>query len=78
MGKTKNGGSLNRIPILDGINYDYWKAMMDAFLKSLGWNAWKNVVKGWKHPVITSQDGYTSLNPEVDWSIDEYDEAFGN
>lgn len=36
------------------------------------------MIKGWKHPVITSQDGSTSLKPEADWSKDEADEAFSN
>lgn len=36
------------------------------------------MVKGWKHPIITSEDGTTSLEPEVNWSTIEVDEALGN
>jgi hypothetical protein len=31
----KEGGSVNRPPILDGTNYDYWKERMVDFLKSI-------------------------------------------
>lgn len=65
MDNIKDGGSVNKSTILDDTNYDYLKAMMVAFLKSIGCNAWKIVVKGWKHPLITSQDGYRSLKHEL-------------
>jgi hypothetical protein len=42
----KEGGSINRPPILDGSNCDYWKARMVAFLNSMDNRAWKAVVKG--------------------------------
>lgn len=71
MDNTKDGGSINMPPILDGKNYEYWKAKMVAFLKFIDIKTWKVVVKGWKHPVITFQDGSTRLKPEVDWSKDE-------
>ena len=29
------GGSVSRPPLLDGTNYDYWKARMMAFLRSM-------------------------------------------
>lgn len=29
------------------------------------------MIKGWKHLVIISQDGTTSLKPKADWSKDE-------
>jgi hypothetical protein len=64
----KDGRSINRPPILDGSNYDYWKARMVAFLKSMDNRACKAVVKGWTHPISTSKDGTTSLNGEADWS----------
>lgn len=36
------------------------------------------LLKGWKYPVITSQDGTSTLTPEVDWTNFEDDEALGN
>ena len=47
---NKEGGPVNRPPILDDTNYDYWKVRMTAFLKSIDNKTWKNIVKGWKHP----------------------------
>ena len=47
----KEGGFVNRTPILDGSTYDYWKPRMVVFLKSLDNRAWKAILKGWKHPV---------------------------
>ena len=41
----KEGGYVNRPPILDGTNYDYGKAMMVAFLKSIESKTWKAIVK---------------------------------
>lgn len=64
--------------ILDGINYDYWKDKMLSFLKSTDNKTLKGVVKGWKHLVITFQDGTTSLKPKADWSKDENGEALRN
>lgn len=78
MNYTKYEGSINRPPIFDGINSDYWKVKMDAFLKSIDNKTWKAVIKGWKHHVITSEDGTTSLKPEVEWVDAEGIEALGN
>lgn len=75
MDNTKDGGSVNRPFVLDGKNYIYWKVKMIIFLKIIDITTWKVVVKGWKHLLITSQDGSTSLKPEVDMSNDE---ALGN
>ena len=78
MDNTKDGGSVNKPPILGGTNYDYWKAKMVSFLKSTGIKTWKIVIKGWKYHVITSQDGTTSLNPGAEWTDVEDNEALGN
>ncbi|XP_057439907.1 uncharacterized protein LOC130731662 [Lotus japonicus] len=83
MDNSLEGGSVNRPPIMDGTNCDYWKARMTAFLKSIDSKTWKAIVKGWKHPVITPKEGETSteggkLKPEEDWNKDEDEEALGN
>ena len=49
MNMEKEGGPVNRPPILDGSNYEYWKARMVAFLKSLDSRTWKAVIKGRGH-----------------------------
>ncbi|MCI24455.1 gag-pol polyprotein, partial [Trifolium medium] len=49
MDNMKDGGSFNKPPVLDGSNYDYWKARMVAFLKSMDSKSWKAIVKGWTH-----------------------------
>lgn len=60
------------------MNYDYWKAVVVTFLKSLGNKAWKVMFNGCKHLMITSEDGTTSLKPEVVWTDYEECEALGN
>lgn len=75
---VKDGRSVNKPPILDGTNYYYWKVMMVVFLKSLGIKSWKVVIKGWKNPIITSEDGKTNLKLEADWTDAEDDEALRN
>ena len=74
----KEGGFVNRPPILDGSNYDYWKPRMVAFLKSLDSRAWRAVTRGWEHPVITGKDGKTIPKPEEEWSKEEDELALGN
>ncbi|MCI30252.1 gag-pol polyprotein, partial [Trifolium medium] len=73
-------GFVNRPPLLDGSNYDYWKSRMVAFLKSIDSKTWKAVVKGWEHPVIVDKDGNntTELKSEGDWSKEEDELALGN
>lgn len=55
MDNTENGSLVNKPPVLDDTNYEYWKVKMISFLKSTDNKTWKAVVKGWKYPVITSQ-----------------------
>ena len=71
---------MNRPPILDGSNYDYWKPRTIAFLKSLDTKAWKAVLRGWNHPIKLGENGEPTyeLKPEEDWSKEEYEIALGN
>ena len=66
-------GQINRPPILDGSNYEYWKARMVAFLKSMDSRTWKAVIKGLEHPRLLDKDGEptTKLKPEEEWSKEE-------
>jgi hypothetical protein len=80
MESSKEGGFINIPPILDGTNYDYWKAHMVVILKSIDSKTWKVVIKGWEHPVVMEKDGKatSALKPEEDWSKDEDELALGN
>src|SRR5204862_5263072 len=74
----ESGGFVNRPPILDGSNYEYWKPRMIAFLKSIDTKAWRAVNTGWTHPTVTGVDGVVSLKPEEAWSKEEEAAALGN
>jgi len=76
----KEGGFVNRPPLLDGSNYDYWRSRMSAFLKSIDSKTWKAVLKGWEHPVALDEDGNRTkfLKPEEEWTVDEDELALGN
>ena len=71
---------MNRTPIMNEINYDYWKPLMVAFLKSMDKRAFEVVLKGWKHPVKLGENGEptSELKPEEDWSKEEDETALGN
>src|ERR1044072_4469694 len=78
---NKEGGLVNIAPILDGTNYDYWKARMVAFLKSIDNKTRKAIVKGWTPPVNFHKEGTSttiSLKPEEEWTKEEDEEAHGN
>jgi len=63
------GGFVNRPPLLDDSNYDYWKSRMSVFLKSIDTKTWKSVLKGWEHPVTLDVDGNRTyvLKPKDAW-----------
>lgn len=69
----KEGGFVNRPPLLDGSNYDYWKSRMSAFLKSIDRNRSKAVLKGWEHHMVLDKDGNKTvvLKPEEEWTTIE-------
>ncbi|XP_050895373.1 uncharacterized protein LOC127101991 [Lathyrus oleraceus] len=76
----KEGGFVNKPPIMNGTNYDYWKAHMVAFLKSMDRKTLKEVIKVWKDPVVKDIDGKdtTNLKPGKEWSKEEDELALGN
>ncbi|TYK16355.1 Receptor-like protein 12 [Cucumis melo var. makuwa] len=57
MDGIREGNLTTRPPVLDGVNYGYWKARMTAFLMSLDMRCWRVIVAGWKHPLETHEDG---------------------
>lgn len=71
---------MNRPPILDGTKYDYWKACMVAFIKSMDNKAEKSVVMGWDQPMIRDKNGKITdeLKLEEDWDDEDDKLAHGN
>lgn len=78
MDNTKEKEYVNQPLIIDGTNYDYWKACMIALLKSMDSKTWKEIINGWGPPKVTTQDGPETLIPEKNWSKEEDEEAHGN
>src|ERR1044072_5838005 len=80
---NKEEGLINRSPVLDGTNYDYWKTRMTAFLMSIDNKTWKAIVKGWTPPVKTTTEESTSTTTinykkEEDWTKEEDEKALAN
>lgn len=73
-------GFVNRPPILDGSNYEYWKARKVTFIKTMDNKAWKSIVKGWEPPKVKDEDGQIIdvLKPEEDWDDEDENLAQGN
>lgn len=57
MDKIREGNSTTRPPILDGVNYEYWKARMAAFMMSLDIRYWRAVLTGWEHSTKIDEAG---------------------
>jgi hypothetical protein len=76
----KEGGLVNRPPLLDGTNYDYWKSRMSVFLKSIDSKTWKAVLKGWEHPVALDKNGNQTnvLKSEEEWTTAEDESSPAN
>jgi len=76
----KYGWFVNKPPLLDETNYDYWKSRMSAYLKCIDNKTWKVVLKGWEHPVVVDKDGHKTevLKPEEEWSAPEDELALPN
>lgn len=69
MDNIKEDGFVNRPSILDRINYDYLKAYMFDFFKSIDNKIWE-VVINWGTPLtIKVDDGFESVKPKNDWEL---------
>ena len=71
MDSSREGGSINRPPVLDGTNYGYSKARMRALMKSLDSKTWKAVIHGWEAPVIVDDKG-AMIGPKPEKGLDSY------
>ena len=67
----REGGSVQRPPLLDGTNYSYWKAQMKAFIKSVDEKARKAILTGWDHPMARNDKRESVPKPEVNWTANE-------
>ncbi|XP_045795337.1 uncharacterized protein LOC123889868 [Trifolium pratense] len=77
----KEGGTVSKPPLLTGPeNYDYWKARMMVFLKSIDSRTWKAVVHGWEIPYVVDKDGKTTnvVKSIKDYYKEEDELALGN
>jgi hypothetical protein len=52
--------SLQCIPAFDGMNYEYWKARMCFFLKSI--DVWQIVETSWIKPEATTVELFVTQN----------------
>lgn len=78
MDNAKYEGFMNRSLILDGTHYDYWKARLVSFLKSMNCKTWKSIIKGWTPLKITTKDNTGNVKPQKDWTTIEDEEALWN
>jgi hypothetical protein len=52
--------NLNNVPAFDAMNYEYWKAHMRFFLKSIDY--WKIVETSWTKPVDATPESVNDKN----------------
>ncbi|CAM8978189.1 unnamed protein product [Rhodiola kirilowii] len=74
----KEGQSITRPPLLEGLNYATWKPMMKSFLKSLDAKAWMSVQSGWTEPMMNNLTGDPVLKPEALWDEEDNKASMGN
>ncbi|CAM8920240.1 unnamed protein product [Rhodiola kirilowii] len=67
----KEGQSITRPSLLEGLNYATWKPVMRSFLKSLDEKVWKAVLKGWTEPMMNNLTGESIPKPEALWTEEE-------
>ncbi|CAM8977850.1 unnamed protein product [Rhodiola kirilowii] len=74
----KEGQSITRPPLLEGLNYATWKPVMRSFLKSLDEKAWRAVMRGWTKPMMNNLTGEPVPKPEALWTEEEDKASMGN
>src|ERR1700726_73537 len=72
-----NKAGKSKILLLDGTNYQFWKARIRIFIKSIDERAWLSVLNGWTEPTVTT-DGVTTVKPTETWSEDDFKKAKWN
>ncbi|XP_019059044.1 PREDICTED: uncharacterized protein LOC109117030 [Tarenaya hassleriana] len=62
---------MNRLPVLNDMNYGIWKIKMRAFIRGIDVDAWDSVETGWNPPVLIDEKGNVSLKPRASWTDEE-------
>ncbi|XP_024018585.1 uncharacterized protein LOC112090762 [Morus notabilis] len=57
MDVLREGRFVNKPPLLEGVNYPYWKARMKAFIKAIDEKTWRSILTGWTHPTTKDDKG---------------------
>ena len=63
------GASINRPPLVYGMNYSFWKVWMKIFMEYVNRGIWNPVVNGYTIPAQV--EGKTIEKPFESWSVDE-------
>src|ERR1700733_311044 len=67
----------NKVPMLDGSNYNYWKIRMTVYLQSLDERIWQTVLDGYSRPTVDNE-GVVGPKPVVTWTARELEAARWN
>ena len=59
-------GSVQSPPLLDEINYSYWKDRMKPFIKSMDEKVWRAILTGWVYPMKKNESGESVLKYEIE------------
>ncbi|XP_061351548.1 uncharacterized protein LOC133296561 [Gastrolobium bilobum] len=69
------GGSTNRPPFFNGIDYPYWKTRMQIFLESVDLKIWYSVEEGYQPPTSLDDNGRTVTKKHTDFTREELEKA---
>ncbi|MBA0738596.1 hypothetical protein Gogos_011928 [Gossypium gossypioides] len=64
------GLSISRLPMLDGLNYTYWEAMMKNFIKFMDEKVWRVILIGWE-PYTPKTFRVKTPKSELSWNTKE-------
>ena len=71
--------NLNRLPILDGSNYDLWKTRIHSHIEPIDIRVWRSVIDGYVLPLLPHDaDKNYVAKPERDYTDRELAESNNN
>ena len=76
MSRFSKGESITCPPLLDRMNYPYWKTRMRAFILALDVRAWRSILTRWSPPTTEDSEGNEIIKVEIDRSNN--DDKFSN
>ena len=65
-------------PVLNGINYAYWKQMMEIYFTTIDERVWQCILTRYTPPTRSDEDGVESLKPVREWTNNELDASWYN